>query len=36
LDDGSWVTAAVNVFASLVVGLLAVRAGIVAARTWLT
>jgi CrcB protein len=36
LDDGSWLTAATNVFASLFVGLLAVRAGIVAAKTWLT
>jgi CrcB protein len=36
LDDGSWLMAATNMFASLFVGLLAVRAGIVAARAWLT
>ena len=36
LDDGSWLTATTNMFASLFVGLLAVRIGIVAARTWLT
>jgi CrcB protein len=35
-DDGSWLTATANILASLFVGLLAVRAGIVAARTWLT
>ncbi len=35
-DDGSWLTATTNIFASLFVGLLAVRAGIVVARTWLT
>ena len=35
-DDGSWLTATTNMFASLFVGLLAVRAGIVAAKTWLT
>lgn len=35
-DDGSWLTATTNMFASLFVGLLAVRAGIVVARTWLT
>jgi fluoride exporter len=34
-DDGEWITATTNMFASLFVGLLAVRAGIVAARTWL-
>ncbi len=34
--DGSWLTATTNMFASLFVGLLAVRAGIVVARTWLT
>jgi CrcB protein len=34
-DDGSWLTAAANIFASLFVGLLAVRAGIVVARMWL-
>ena len=35
IDDGSWLTATMNVFASLFVGLLAVRAGIVVAKTWL-
>lgn len=35
-DDGSWLTATTNMFASLFVGLLAVRGGIVAAKTWLT
>jgi fluoride exporter len=35
-DDGSWLTATTNIFASLFVGLLAVRAGIVFAKTWLT
>jgi CrcB protein len=35
-DDGSWLTATTNVFASLFIGLLAVRAGIVVAKTWLT
>jgi CrcB protein len=35
LDDGSWLTATTNMFASLFVGLLAVRAGIVVAKTWL-
>jgi fluoride exporter len=34
-DDGSWLTANANMFASLFVGLVAVRAGIAAARTWL-
>jgi CrcB protein len=34
-DDGSWLTATTNIFASLFIGLLAVRAGIVVARTWL-
>jgi CrcB protein len=36
LVDGSWLTATTNMFASLFVGLLAVRTGIVVARTWLT
>jgi len=36
LEDGSWLTATMNMFASLFVGLLAVRAGIVVAKTWLT
>jgi fluoride exporter len=35
-DDGSWLTATTNMFASLFVGMLAVRAGIVVAKTWLT
>ncbi len=35
LEDGSWVPATMNMVASLFVGLVAVRAGIVAARTWL-
>jgi CrcB protein len=36
LDDGSWLTATANMFGSLFVGLVAVRAGIVVAKTWLT
>jgi CrcB protein len=36
IDDGSWLLAAMNMFASLLIGLLAVRAGIVVAKTWLT
>ena len=36
LEDGSWVTATTNMFGSLFVGLIAVRAGIVIARSWLT
>ena len=36
LEDGSWLTATTNMFGSLFVGLLAVRAGIVVAKTWLT
>ncbi len=35
-DDGSWLTATTNMCASLLVGLIAVRAGIVVAKTWLT
>ena len=35
-DDGSWLTATTNMFASLFVGLLAVRAGIVVAKAWLS
>ena len=35
-EDGSWLTATTNIFASLFVGLLAVRAGIVVVKTWLT
>jgi fluoride exporter len=36
LADGSWFTAAANICASVLVGLFAVRAGIVVARAWLT
>ena len=35
LEDGSWLTATTNIFASLFVGLVAVRAGIVMAKSWL-
>jgi CrcB protein len=35
-DDGSWVMATANMSASLFVGLLAVRAGVVVAKSWLT
>jgi CrcB protein len=35
-EDGSWLLATTNMFASLFVGLIALRAGIVLARTWLT
>jgi CrcB protein len=35
IDDGSWLAATANVFASLFVGLIAVRAGIVVAKIWL-
>jgi CrcB protein len=34
-EDGSWLTATTNMFASLFIGLVAVRLGIVAAKTWL-
>jgi CrcB protein len=34
--DGSWLIATTNMVASLCVGLLAVRAGVAVARTWLT
>jgi CrcB protein len=34
-EDGSWLTATTNMFASLFIGLVAVRAGILAAKTWL-
>jgi CrcB protein len=34
-EDGSWLAATTNMFASLFLGLVAVRAGIVAAKTWL-
>ena len=36
LANGAWMIAAANMFASLLVGLAAVRAGIVVARTWLS
>ena len=36
LEDGSWLLASLNMALSLFVGLLAVRAGIVMAKTWLT
>jgi CrcB protein len=35
-DDGSWLTATTNMFASLFLGLVAVRAGIIVAKGWLT
>jgi CrcB protein len=35
LDDGSWVMALANMTASLLLGLVAVRAGIVLAKAWL-
>lgn len=34
-EDGEWLTAMTNIFLSLFLGLLAVRAGIVLTRTWL-
>jgi CrcB protein len=34
-DDGSWLTATTNMVASVFVGLVAVRAGIVVAKAWL-
>lgn len=34
LEEGSWLLATANVLVSVLVGLLAVRAGIVAARSW--
>jgi CrcB protein len=36
LEDGSWAIATANVIASVLLGLLAVRAGITVAKTWLT
>ena len=36
LEDGSWLAATTNVVASVVVGLLALRLGILVARTWVT
>jgi fluoride exporter len=35
LDDGSWMMALANMIASLLLGLVAVRAGIVLAKAWL-
>lgn len=35
-EDGSWLMAALNMAASLLVGLIALRAGIVVAKAWLT
>jgi CrcB protein len=35
LADGAWIAASANMLASLVVGLIAVRVGIVIARAWL-
>ena len=35
-EDGSWLLATTNMAASLFVGLIAVRAGIVVAKAWLT
>ena len=34
-EDGVWLTALANIFLSLLLGLIAVRLGIVAARAWL-
>ena len=36
LEDGSWLLATANVCASLFVGLIALRAGVVVAKAWLT
>lgn len=36
LEDGSWLLATTNMIASLCVGLLALRAGIVVVKAWLT
>jgi len=33
-DDGAWLTALTNIFASLFAGLVAVRLGLVAAKSW--
>ena len=35
LEDGSWLTAMTNMFGSLFIGLIAVRAGILVAKAWL-
>lgn len=35
IEDGSWLTATANIFASLFVGLIALRAGIALAKAWL-
>ena len=34
-DDGSWLTATTNMFASVFVGLVAVRVGMIVAKSWL-
>jgi CrcB protein len=34
-EDGAWLTAVTNMFLSLVAGLVAVRLGVVAAKSWL-
>jgi CrcB protein len=34
-EDGEWLTATTNMFASLFLGLIALRAGVIAAKTWL-
>lgn len=36
LEDGSWATALVNILGSVALSLIAVRAGILAARAWLS
>jgi CrcB protein len=36
LEDGSWLTASANILGSLFVGLIALRAGLVVAKSWLT
>lgn len=33
-EDGEWLTATTNMFASLFLGLIALRAGVIAAKTW--
>ncbi len=35
-EDGAWLTALSNMFFSLFLGLIAVRAGLIAAKAWLT
>jgi CrcB protein len=36
LEDGAWLTAVLNITLSVLLGLVAVRIGLVAARNWLT